>query len=239
MSAAGSALADPIQAVVAEVRAAILAGELVPNQRLVETDLCERFGTSRFVARSALHELASMGLVEFQRHRGARVRAVSIDEAIEITEVRKLLEGLAASRAAERVTCSEADELRAMLAGLRAALASGDVGRYRELNARLHTMISDIAAHGTCARLLRELSDQTARHRFSLSLMPGRSTVSLPQHEAILAAITAHDSPAAERAMHAHLQTLIDDFRALKAQVASAKGESGTRRYGSSEEYGR
>jgi DNA-binding GntR family transcriptional regulator len=212
-------LADPKLAVVADVRAAILTGEFAPNQRLVETDLCERFGTSRFVARSALQELASMGLVEFQRNRGARVRDVSIDEAIEITEVRKLLEGLAAGRAAERVTPSEADQLRATLADMRGALARGEVGHYRELNARLHAMISDIAAHATCARLLRQLSDQTARHRFSLSLIPGRSTVSLPQHEAILAAIMAHDSAAAERAMHAHLQTLIDDFRALKAQV--------------------
>lgn len=230
MSAAGPSLADPKLPVVAEMRAAILAGDLAPNQRLVETDLCERFGTSRFVARSALQELVSMGLVEFQRNRGARVRDVSLDEAIEITEVRKLLEGLAARRAADRVTAPEADELRATLAGMRAALASGNVGHYRELNARLHTMISDIAGHGTCARLLRQLSDQTARHRFSLSLIPGRGAVSLPQHEAILAAITAHDSRSAERAMHAHLQTLIDDFRALRTLVAGTNREGSNRR---------
>jgi DNA-binding GntR family transcriptional regulator len=225
MTAAGPALADPRLAVVTQVRAAILAGELVPNQRLVETDLCERFGTSRFVARSALQQLASMGLVEFQRNRGARVRAVSIDEAIEITEVRKLLEGLAARRAAERVSPPEADQLRAALASMRAALASGDVEHYRELNAGFHTMISDIAGHGTCSRLLRQLSDQTARYGLSLSLIPGRAAVSMPQHEAILVAITARDPAAAERAIQAHLQTLIDDFRALRTQVAaSGKG---------------
>jgi DNA-binding GntR family transcriptional regulator len=203
--------------VVAEVRAAILAGELAPNQRLVETDLCERFGTSRFVARSALQELASMGLVEFQRNRGARVREVSIDEAIEITEVRKLLEGLAARQAAERITPPAAAGLQAALGDMRAALTSGDLSQYRQLNARLHTMISDIAAHATCTRLLRQLSDQTARHRLSLSLIPGRSTVSMPQHEAIVAAITAGDPGASERAMHEHLQTLIDGFQDIKA----------------------
>jgi DNA-binding GntR family transcriptional regulator len=204
--------------VVAELRAAILAGELAPNQRLVETELCERFRTSRFVARSALQELASMGLVEFQRNRGARVRDVSIDEAIEITEVRKMLEGLAAKQAAERITPPEAAGLQAALRDMRAALASGELSRYRELNARLHSMISDVAAHRTCARLLRQLSDQTARHRLSLSLIPGRSTVSLPQHEAIVAAITAGDPAAAERAMQEHLQTLIDGFREIKAE---------------------
>src|ERR1700761_5625147 len=85
------------------IRAAILQGEFVPRQRLIEADLCERFGGSRFQVRSALRELASQGLIEFQRNRGARVREVSIDEAIEITEVRMLLEGNEAARAAERV----------------------------------------------------------------------------------------------------------------------------------------
>ncbi len=55
------------------------------------------------------------------------------------------------------------------------------------------------------------------RHQFSLSLVPGRPSVSLPQHEAIVAAITARDPEQAEQAMHAHLQSVIDAFRALAA----------------------
>ncbi len=76
---------DSRPAVTEALRAAILAGEFAPRQRLVEIDLCERFGTSRFILRSALSELAAQGLVEFQRNRGARVRDVSLAEAIEIT----------------------------------------------------------------------------------------------------------------------------------------------------------
>ena len=55
------------------------------------------------------------------------------------------------------------------------------------------------------------------RHQFSLSLVPGRPAVSLPQHEAIVAAVTAHDPDAAERAMHDHLQSVIDALQALAA----------------------
>ena len=65
---------DSKPGVTAALRAAILAGEYAPKQRLVEVDLCERFGTSRFVLRAALQELAAQGLVEFQRNRGARIR---------------------------------------------------------------------------------------------------------------------------------------------------------------------
>ena len=143
----------------------------------MEIDLCERFGTSRFMLRTALQELAAQGLVEFQHNRGARVREVSLDEAIEITEVRILLEGLLAARAAERATRSEAAMLRAIIKDMHAAVGKSELLSYSELNARLHAAIRDIAAHETAARLLRQLRDQTLRHQFTLSLVPGRPSV--------------------------------------------------------------
>ena len=208
---------DAKPAVTEALRTAILAGEFAPRQRLVEIDLCERFGTSRFVLRTALQELASQGLVEFQHNRGARVREVSLDEAIEITEVRILLEGLLAARAAERATRSEAAMLRAIIKDMHAAVGKSELLSYSELNARLHAAIRDIAAHETAARLLRQLRDQTVRHQFTLSLVPGRPSVSLPQHEAIVAAVAGRDPARAEQAMHTHLRSVIDAFRALAA----------------------
>ena len=199
------------------LRAAILNGEYAPRQRLVEVDLCERFGTSRFILRSALQELAGQGLVEFQRNRGARVREVSIDEAIEITEIRILLEGLLAARAAERVTKSEATMLRKLVKDMRAAVEKSELLTYSDLNARLHSAIRDIAAHETAARVLSQLRDQTVRHQFSLSLVPGRPSVSLPQHEAIVAAITNRRPDVAKQAMEEHLRSVIQAFQALSA----------------------
>ena len=208
---------DARLAVAAAIRIAILQGEYAPAQRLIEADLCERFGTSRVIVRAALQELSAQGLVEFQRNRGARVREVSLAEAIEITEVRQLLEGLEAARAALRINKAEAAALRGIVTDMHAAVAGSELLRYSELNASLHAAIRDIAAHETSARLLRQLRDQTVRHQFSLSLVPGRPAVSLPQHEAIVAAVTAHDPDAAERAMHDHLQSVIDALQALAA----------------------
>ena len=90
-----------------ELRAAILAGEFVAGQRLVEVDLCERFGCGRFAVRAAIPVLASEGLVDVQRHRGARVRVIPLAEAVEITEVRRLLEGLIAAVQALRLAFYE------------------------------------------------------------------------------------------------------------------------------------
>jgi DNA-binding GntR family transcriptional regulator len=206
---------DAKPAVTSALRAAILAGEYAPNQRLVEIDLCERFGTSRFILRSALQELAARGLVEFQRNRGARVREVPLAEAIEITEVRIQLEGLVAARAAERVTESDATRLRTIVGDMRAAVDRLELIAYSELNARLHGAIRDIAAHETASRLLRQLRDQTVRYQFTLSLVPGRPAVSLPQHEAIVAAIAAREPEQAELAMRAHLRSVLDAYRAF------------------------
>ena len=208
---------DARLAVAAAIRIAILQGEYAPAQRLIEADLCERFGTSRFIVRAALQELSAQGLVQFQRNRGARVREVSLAEAIEITEVRQLLEGLEAARAALRINKAEAAALRGIVTDMHAAVTGSELLRYSELNASLHAAIRDIAEHETSARLLRQLRDQTVRHQFSLSLVPGRPAVSLPQHEAIVAAVTAHDPDAAERAMHDHLQSVIDALQALAA----------------------
>jgi DNA-binding GntR family transcriptional regulator len=208
---------DSKPAVTEALRAAIIAGEYAPKQRLVEIDLCERFGTSRFILRSALQELAAQGLVEFQRNRGARVREISLVEAIEITEVRILLEGLLAARAAERVSKSDIAMLRKLTRDMHIAVEKSELLTYSELNAQLHGAIRDIGAHETASRLLRQLRDQTVRHQFSLSLVPGRPTVSLPQHEAIVAAIVAREPDAAEQAMRRHLQSVIEAFRALSA----------------------
>ena len=216
-SGTGPVPPDARLAVAESVRTAILQGGYAPGQRLIEADLCERYGTSRFIVRSALQELSAQGLVEIRRNRGARVREISLGEAIEITEVRKLLEGLQAARAAERVTAAEAAALRGIVTDMRAAVSRGELLRYSDLNASLHAAIRDISAHETAARLLRQLRDQTVRHQFSLSLVPGRPAVSLPQHEAIVTAVTAHDPAAAEQAMHDHLQSVIEALRALAA----------------------
>jgi DNA-binding GntR family transcriptional regulator len=211
---------DAKLAVVEAVRTAIVQGEYAPRQRLIEIDLCERFGTSRFIARAALQELSARGLVEFQRNKGARVRDVTLTEAIEITEVRMLLEGLVAARAAERATRADGARLRGIVTDMRTAVNRSELVRYSDLNARLHAAVRDVAAHATSERLLRQLRDQTVRHQFSLSLMPGRPSVSLPEHEAIVDAVNARDPEAAELAMRGHLRSVIEALQALQAQQA-------------------
>jgi DNA-binding GntR family transcriptional regulator len=197
------------------LREAILRGDYVAGQRLVETDLCERFGATRFTIRTALQTLAAQGLVEVLRNRGARVRTVTLEEAIEITEVRRALEGLCAARAASRASRDDNTRLARIVTDMKAAWTGGEPLRYSELNGELHGAIRSIADHQTAARIIEQLRGQIVRHQFRLALVPGRPAVSLPQHEAIVTAIAAGDPQAAERAMHEHIDSVIEALREL------------------------
>ncbi|MGP4026976.1 GntR family transcriptional regulator [Actinomadura sp. 3N407] len=196
--------------VVAGIREAILSGEFVPNQRLIEADLSEQFAASRASVRAALLELANEGLIERMQNRGARVRAVSLDEAVEISEVRMVIEGLCAAKAAGRATAEDGADLRAIGEEMRAAVSSGDVLGYSRLNERLHSRIREISGQRTAAGVLERLRAQNVRHQFRLAMHPGRPQVSLPQHLEIIEAIRARDPEAAERAARAHLRSVIE-----------------------------
>ena len=192
-----------------DIRAAITSGEYAPNQRLVEAELAEQFGASRPSVRNALLHLVGEGLVERIQNRGARVRAVSLPEAIEITEVRMVLEGLCAAKAAEHATPADHDELRDIGAKMRAAVAAGDVLGYSELNKRLHARIVTLSGQDTARAVIERLRLQNVRHQFRLAMHPGRANVSLPEHLAVIEAVCAGDPQAAEAAMRVHLRSVI------------------------------
>jgi DNA-binding GntR family transcriptional regulator len=201
--------------VVDALRDAIAEGEFAANQRLIESDLSERFGASRGNVRTALVQLSSEGLVERLQNRGARVRAVSLAEAIEITEVRMALEGLCAAKAAERLTDEDRDQLRGLGTAMQEAVASGDVLGYSEFNKQLHTRIRELSGQDTARGILERLRGQNVRHQFRLAMHPGRPTVSLPEHLEIIDALCAGDPEAAESAVRRHLRSVVDALPAV------------------------
>jgi len=197
------------------LREAILQGEFLPGERLVEAQLMTRFGASRFNVRAALQDLTAEGLVETERNRGAHVRKVSLDEAVEITEVRMVVEGLIAARAAERIDPARASELEEVGLLMRRAVEAGEHRRYHDLNGRLHGLIREIAGHRTADRIVGTLRGQLVRHQFVLSLLPGRPQQSLPQHERIIAAIRDGDPKLAEESMREHIASVIEALRSI------------------------
>lgn len=196
-----------------QLRQAILCGEMAPAQRLVENELAEQYGVTRGSMRAALLDLTSEGLVERIRNRGSRVRVVTVEEAVEITECRMALEGLCAAKAAEVATDAQLDELTDLGRAMSQAVADGDPVTYSGLNHDLHALIRDISGQQTAVGLLERLNAQLVRHRFQLALRPGRPQQSLSEHLAVIDAICGRDPRAAEQAVRAHLSSVIDALR--------------------------
>jgi len=195
------------------LRQAILAGDMAPGQRLVEEELAGLLAVTRASLRAALFDLAAEGLVERIPNRGARVRAVTLDEAIAITECRMALEGLCAAKAAERITEPQAARLRRLGQEMERSVADGEPLKYSALNHELHRLIREISGQTVAAGLLERLNGQLVRHQFRLSLRRGRPQASLPEHLAMIRAITARRPADAEEATRRHLSSVITALR--------------------------
>ncbi|MFJ8754221.1 GntR family transcriptional regulator [Streptomyces sp. NPDC102441] len=201
------------QLALTRLRQAILRGEMAPAQRLVENELAEQFGVTRASVRAALIELESEGLVERIRNRGSRVRVVSVDEAVAITECRMALEGLCAAKAAVAADSEQLDRLAEVGDAMTKAVAGGEPMLYSDLNHELHAMVREISGQQTAVSLLERLNGQLVRHRFQLALRPGRPQQSLSEHLAMIEAIRARDPQAAEAAVRSHLASVIEALR--------------------------
>ncbi|MFD3732025.1 GntR family transcriptional regulator [Streptomyces sp. NPDC058632] len=201
------------QHAVAQLRQTILRGEMAPAQRLVENELAEQFGVTRASIRAALIDLEAQGLVERIRNRGSRVRVVTVEEAVAITECRMVLEGLCAAKTAATADDAQLARLTELGTAMTKAVADGEPLTYSQLNQELHTRIQEFSGQRTAVALLDRLNGQLVRHRFQLALRPGRSQHSLTEHLAMIEAIRDRDPEAAEAAVRAHLTSVIEALR--------------------------
>jgi DNA-binding GntR family transcriptional regulator len=196
-----------------EIRAAIVAGRLQPNERLTEASLSQTLGVGRSAVRTALARLEHEGLIEHERHRGARVRLVAEREAVEILEARAVLEGLAARHAARRATDADIEDLRRILARMREMLDRGDLIGASDENAALHERLLELAGHATASRLIGTLKSQLVRFQYRTILLPGRSERSYAEHEAIVEAVAGRNASGAEAAMRTHLSHVAEALK--------------------------
>ena len=216
----GAALASLLTA----LRADLASGAYHPRERLVEADLVARYGTTRAAVRDALIQLTSEGIVERLPNRGARVRAMTINEAIEIAEVRRLLECLCARRAAENATESEIGPFMELALKLRAAAVSPAVSEYLTLNARFHAAIHTMARHTTAQAILEQFQHRPIDRFFPLEFRTSPPAESVEEHDRIAHAIAGHDADAAEQAMYDHLSNLISTLKRFEPNAANAAG---------------
>ena len=196
-----------------ELREKIRSGQYLPNERLIEADLAAAFSTNRAIIRNVLMRLEQEGLVVREANRGARVRAISNEEAVEIIEVRKYLERLNAGRAAQRATEPDKKLLSGIVDRMRNALEREDLSEFSQLNGLLHQTVQTISGNRTAEKLLDTLLFPIVRLQFRSILLPGRAAEVLSEYKAVVDAVRANDAEAAMAAMDRHFDGVLSALR--------------------------
>ena len=187
-----------------EIEQLILRGELAVGQRINESELAVRFGTSRGPIREALRALEESRLVRSEKNRGVFVREISVAEADEIYDVREALDQLIGQRVAERATAQQLRSLEAVLAEMDAATATPDIKSYHTLNLKFHDMLVDFAGNSRLTESYRLLTRGLLLFRLRGLQDGGGFAVSNSEHRAVMRAIAQRDSARAGQLLRQH-----------------------------------
>jgi DNA-binding GntR family transcriptional regulator len=208
------------------LRRMIIEGEYGPDERLIEEQLAERLGVSRTPIRQALTMLEAQGLVEIAPNKGAMVCSFSVEDVRDIYDLRAVLEGHAARRAALRVGDKELgrlSELAEEMEGLAGRFSEHEeeIRRLVVLNQEFHGTIVVASRNRRLGRLLRGTVQIPLMFKAFFWYGPHERTISNHYHRQILNALEAGDADRAEIVMREHvyegrdfvIRTLMEDMR--------------------------
>lgn len=187
------------------IRQAIIDGRLSPGQRLKEEELARELGISRTPVREALLILQAEGLVEATPNRGATVRAHDAESLDDLYQLRALLEGYAARRAAARITDETIAALWASCERFAAVADESEVADLVKENLFFHNTILETAGSARLAAMVRKVIELPLVYRSYIWYSPGQRQISVHYHRQIARALEMRDAERAELVMKEHV----------------------------------
>lgn len=190
--------------ILASLRHAIEIGQLAPEARLVEADLCRELNVSRTSLREALRELETEGLVS-RGARGLVVTKVSEKDANDLYQVRAALEGLVAEQFAQLADTSDVQALQATVARLEQAYKSGSFNEILMAKKAFYDVICAGARNAIVADILGRLNSRINQLRSTVRFDPTRGSQSMVEIKELAAALMSRDPAAARNAAVRHV----------------------------------
>ncbi|MET7999441.1 GntR family transcriptional regulator [Nonomuraea glycinis] len=186
------------------VRRAIVSGELAPGTLHSVVEIAAQLGVSRTPVREALLQLATHGVVRFERSRGVRILQIATRDIEEIYSLRFLLEVPSVYRAATVMTDAQLAPISKVLERMRQACEAGDERLFQDEDVQFHTLILDAAGNTRVTQSVATMRAQMSAH--GLSTTKTRTLWDIWRvHERILERIQARDEQGAAEAMRDHL----------------------------------
>lgn len=209
-------------AVTEVIKEAIVDGRLEPGRRLKEEELAREFGISRTPVREALLILQAEGFVEATPNRGATVRAHDAEDLEDLYQLRALLEGYAARRAAGHILDEHLADLWASCERFD-ELDDGNIAELVRENLFFHQTILDVASTPRTASMVRNVIELPLVYKSYVWYSPDQKRISAHFHRQITKALEAHDAERAELVMKEHLyearDLLVAHLRDLEAHA--------------------
>lgn len=213
------------QFVLSELRRAILARELLPNQPIRQDSVARGLGVSRVPLREALKILEAEGQVVYRPHRGYTVAELSLTDLLEVYRLRELLESEAAALAVERYGAPELERVEQEHRAVVDAAERDDLVEMIAANRRFHFALLEPAGMPRLMRVIRTLWDTTDAYRaVYYNSADNRSRV-LDEHEAIVRTARNRDGTELVRLLHAHRQHAVESLRETVGADRDASGQ--------------
>lgn len=191
----------------AQLKQALITLAYKPGDYLSTASLMNELDMGRTPINHALHRLSTEGLVQIIPRKGLIVSPLSIDDALQLIDVRLANEGLCMRLAAERITKTELHQLEAIARDFEKAASRGQTIEVMNLDRMFHEHISSAARNQILAEILKVLHARSQRF-WALSLaMPDHLTEVQDEHRTILKALTDGDAAAAVEAVQEHVMS--------------------------------
>jgi len=201
------------------LRAAIVAGELVPGQRIPQDEIAARIGVSLVPVREALQVLAGEGQVTYRPRRGYSVTALRAADLVEIYALRALLEERAVRHALPRLDDAALARMADAARACEAAAEAADVARELAENRRFHFVLFDVPEQPHCLRLIRLLWDSTEAYRALYYNAPRERRAAVAAHRRILRAARARDAERLVGELDAHRERALTVLQRILPHV--------------------
>lgn len=199
-----------VDGVQAALRNAIMSGELQPDTPLSVPELARRLAVSRSPVREAILQLTADGLVVERPRRGCVVARIDLEDALEIHDMRAVLESLAAERAAMAAPQGLPDALERTIADQVEAAKSGAGADFNEADRRFHALIHDAAGNRRLIKTLASLRAQMEMSLVEVSLSPKLMEQSIREHRRIVDALRTESPDRVAAEMRAHISATRD-----------------------------
>ena len=191
-----------------ELKRQILVGEIAPGTRMMEVELAEDMGVSRTPVREAIRKLEKEGIVTIEPRRGAYASDISIKDMVDVLEVRQMLEGMAASMAAQKVTEEEKLDFVEANSAYKNAVKKGNIEEIIRYDELFHQLIVSYSGNKTLNQLLSQVQELALRFRYIYYDDFSRYENMPVEHEEIEEAIISGDTQKAKVVAEEHVERL-------------------------------